>query len=180
LEIVMLRMLTAAALVAAFVQPAAACTVGRYGMPEQEWRAALDKAPVAFLGTVVGLRDRQGVVQTDPKLFRCDYRWEYNFANTPLIKCNDGLFADDMASVIFRVEEPIRGVQAGTREIPQGQSAGCGIVFVLGTRYLFGGEWAYSPTWVVPPGMTAAQATQHLYTFAVGPNARDNRIPNTR
>jgi hypothetical protein len=113
---------------------------------------------------------------TGPKCFEgvvagSDYKWPP--------ACLPQLEYTAMDAVVFRVEEPIRGVGVGEFVARQSGGADCGFIFKLGVRYVYslgvGGMAWIEPSlfsallksgrpppngeaWIVPPDMTAREA----------------------
>lgn len=149
----------------------------------------LAAAKVAFVGTVVALRDSRGNTYADPAMFiprltgpQCVEGVVNGVATKWPADCMPELQYTSMWAVVFRVEEPIRGVGVGEFVARQSGGADCGTIFKLGARYIYGsrefisGSRTYilpsinpgdissggfeSMTWIVPPGMTAREAIE--------------------
>lgn len=131
-------------------QPVAACTVPYPRMTPED----LARAPVAFVGTVVAieLRDEK-IVEAWPDFMSCPW----------LVKTGMKVEACEehppVPAAIFKVEEPIRGIEAGQEYVaPQSGGADCATYYTAGTRYLFGATGLNGQVWEVGPNETAAEA----------------------
>jgi hypothetical protein len=145
----MRRMTVAATLTLGLVQPSLGCTV-----PLPPMNAAdLSAAEIAFVGTVIAIEMREeATLPPWPRMTSCTYLVEE--LGLEIEACKPPYLTE---AAVFKIEEPMRGVDGGEYAVPQSGGTDCGTVYEVGTRYVFGSLGVNGQVWIVAPGITAAE-----------------------